>query len=317
MKDRLYYVPADDADSDKVGAYLLDAAGTALTSTLVGADQALDVNVVQSVLPNGAATEATLADILADTANIDTNIAAILADTANIDTNVAAILADTADIEIATEAIAADIAALEKAEDAAHSSGDSGIMSLAVRRDADTSLVDTDGDYAPLQVDANGRLKVAAEVSVEPSDAEYAEDSAHSSGDTGLFMLAVRHDADTSLADTDGDYAPLQVDANGALKISGAVEVADSTPDTAILASAAAVSDVAASLVTALSNRRRILIENLGNKSIYVGDSGVADTDGFRVSPGSVLDLDLGPSVAVYAVCSSGQSANVRVLEVA
>jgi hypothetical protein len=46
-------------------------------------------------------------------------------------------------------------------EDAAHNSGDPGLMPLAVRRDANTSLVSTDGDYAPLQVDATGSLKVA------------------------------------------------------------------------------------------------------------------------------------------------------------
>jgi len=34
------------------------------------------------------------------------------------------------------------------------------VMSLAVRADADGALVGTDGDYAPLQVDANGYLKV-------------------------------------------------------------------------------------------------------------------------------------------------------------
>ena len=52
------------------------------------------------------------------------------------------------------------------AEDTAHTTGDNGNMILAVRSDAAGSLVDTDGDYSPLQVDANGRLRVDAEVSV-------------------------------------------------------------------------------------------------------------------------------------------------------
>lgn len=42
------------AASDSVAAYLADGAGTALTSTLVGSDQALDINVVQSVDPSTA-----------------------------------------------------------------------------------------------------------------------------------------------------------------------------------------------------------------------------------------------------------------------
>jgi hypothetical protein len=160
------------------------------------------------------------------------------------------------------------------AEDAAHGSGDKGVMALAVRRDANTTLADTTGDYAPLQVDANGSLKVAitagagsggtastddgaftaASGSGTPmmgfasSDAVdsgdvgvvamttarglhvnlrdgsgnamvFAEDAAHTTGDPGLMMFAVRRDANTTLVDTTGDYAPLQVDSAGSLKV--------------------------------------------------------------------------------------------------
>lgn len=45
---------------------------------------------------------------------------------------------------------------LAKAEDAAHSSGDVGVMGLAVRNDTLAALAGADGDYAPHQVDANG-----------------------------------------------------------------------------------------------------------------------------------------------------------------
>lgn len=44
-----------------------------------------------------------------------------------------------------------------------------------------------------------------------------AEDAAHSSGDLGIQALAVRNDTLAALADTDGDYTPLQVSALGAL----------------------------------------------------------------------------------------------------
>ena len=45
-----------------------------------------------------------------------------------------------------------------KLEDAQHSTGDAGVMPLAVRNDTLAALATTDGDYAPLQVDANGAL---------------------------------------------------------------------------------------------------------------------------------------------------------------
>jgi hypothetical protein len=54
---------------------------------------------------------------------------------------------------------------LGKAEDAAHAGGDTGVLGLAVRRDADTTSVDTDGDYAALLVDAVGALKVRGRLS--------------------------------------------------------------------------------------------------------------------------------------------------------
>jgi len=47
------------------------------------------------------------------------------------------------------------------AEDVAAQAADKGIAVLAVRRDADTSLVGTDNDYANLQVNSTGSLKVA------------------------------------------------------------------------------------------------------------------------------------------------------------
>jgi len=127
------------------------------------------------------------------------------------------------------------------AEDVGATAADKGIAVLAVRRDADTSLVGTDNDYANLQVNANGALKVevfdggdshtvdgtvavsSITTSVTPGSAATnlgkAEDAAHASGDVGVMALAVQQTADAALAGLTGDYAPLQVDDNGFLKV--------------------------------------------------------------------------------------------------
>ncbi|MES3028478.1 MAG: hypothetical protein V4820_11570 [Pseudomonadota bacterium] len=63
-------------------------------------------------------------------------------------------------VKTAVETTATNSTALAKAEDAAHASGDKGIMALVVRKDTATALAGTDGDYAPLEVDASGRLWV-------------------------------------------------------------------------------------------------------------------------------------------------------------
>ena len=44
-----------------------------------------------------------------------------------------------------------------------------------------------------------------------------AEDAAHSSGDVGVFVLAVRNDGEDNLVSASGDYAPLQVNSDGNL----------------------------------------------------------------------------------------------------
>lgn len=50
---------------------------------------------------------------------------------------------------------------LGKAEDAAHVSGDTGVMALAVQK-ATAAATAAEGDYAPLEVDSSGRLHASA-----------------------------------------------------------------------------------------------------------------------------------------------------------
>ena len=53
----------------------------------------------------------------------------------------------------------------------------------------------------------------------EAPNYQYPEDIPHVSGDVGTQALAVRQDVVTSLATLDGNYAPLQVNADGQLKV--------------------------------------------------------------------------------------------------
>ena len=71
-----------------------------------------------------------------------------------------------------------------------------------------------------------------------------AEDAVHGSGDTGIMFLAVRNDVLAALAGTDGDYAPFQVDADGALYITAA--------DLATIAGAVAGTEMQVDIVAAL-----------------------------------------------------------------
>lgn len=137
----------------------------------------------------------------------------------------------------------ANIVLLTKAEDAAHSSGDRGIQTLAVRKDTAAALAGTDGDYAPLEVDANGRLHVIDVSGVTLAAALKAEDAAHSSGDVGFVALARRIDTPASSSGTSGDYATIDTDAIGRVWVTDKHDVVSVTPtiDTNIFAAGDAV----------------------------------------------------------------------------
>jgi len=60
--------------------------------------------------------------------------------------------------------------ALGKAEDAAHASGDTGVMMLAVRNDTPGTLAGTTLDYVPPQVNATGSMRVIPSDGVNDAD---------------------------------------------------------------------------------------------------------------------------------------------------
>jgi len=136
---------------------------------------------------------------------------------------------------------------LGKAEDAAHTTGDTGVMALAVRKDSAAASSGTDGDYEPLSTDSTGQLRVnvgntvtvgshavtnAGTFAVQVDGAaltalQLIDDPVATLGTTtytetstkGMIVGAVRRDADTTLVDTTNEVGPLQMDANGRLKV--------------------------------------------------------------------------------------------------
>jgi len=74
---------------------------------------------------------------------------------------------------------------LGKAEDAAHTSADTGVMALAVRKATAANVSDTDGDYEPLQV-SGGHAWVALPPTTVPTQATFtrpADTTAYAASD--------------------------------------------------------------------------------------------------------------------------------------
>lgn len=81
---------------------------------------------------------------------------------------------DIGDVDVTSIIPGTGATNLGKAEDAAHITGDVGVMMLGVRNDNFTTLTSDEGDYSPFQLDQFGRLytKAAAEGTVAHDDAD-------------------------------------------------------------------------------------------------------------------------------------------------
>jgi hypothetical protein len=155
-------------------------------------------------------------------------------------------------------------------EDCQHISGDKGQFMLAVRHDADTSLVSHDGDYAPLQVDANGKLKVDATLDVT-FDYVYAEDDPNASGSLGVYTLAVRRDTLAINTSNDGDYADFKVNDRGGLWSVPVGTVADNVADNEYPVKVGSRSEWGALGALGATNNRADLISDKYRR-VYVND---------------------------------------------
>lgn len=88
--------------------------------------------------------------------------------------------------------------------------------------------------------------------------------------------------------------------------------------DTAIAnaANTLAVADTAQDIVASpLASRKYLYVRNMANKKIYIGSTGVTAANGFPISPGSVAELRVGASVDVEFVGSTGDTPEIRTLE--
>lgn len=94
---------------------------------------------------------------------------------------------DIGDVDVTSVTPGTTATSLGKAEDAAHTSGDVGVMALAVRNDAMGTLTSTDGDYSPISATSTGRLLVTP----APSSAMVrGSASVAGTGDTSLVAAS-------------------------------------------------------------------------------------------------------------------------------
>ena len=147
-----------------------------------------------------------------------------------------------------------------------------GIFPSVISKDRDDNVIGnpifvqiSDG-VEIIEVNADGSINIGSIIpGVGATDLGKAVDSVAGATDTGVMSLVVRNDALASLVDTDGDYAPLQVDANGSLYVTGSFTSADVIID-----------DEAFTPATSSVGMAGFFVDETATDSVDEGDGGAA-----------------------------------------
>lgn len=167
---------------------------------------------------------------------------------------------------------------LGKAEDAAHASGDVGVMALSVRQDAAAALAGTDADYQPLITDASGRLHVNVGNTVTVGS--------HAVTNAGTFAVQNTAQASTNTQEIVGDVADDAPAAGNPVLVCGVAVETDGTDPTTVSAEGDA-----AYLRT--DRARRLLVSEHHPRSFFTSaDYSSAQTNtSVQAAPGASLSL--------------------------
>jgi len=253
--------------------------GTADSSTMIVAGGGVEAAALRVTIASDS-TGVLSVDDNGSTITVDGTIAvSAITDALPAGTNAIGKLAsntgvDIGDVDVTSIIPGIGATNLGKAEDAAHSSGDVGVMALAVRQDSQEDF-GADGDYVPLSIDANGALRVSG----GGGGTEYTEDDAAPANPVGTAILAERDDALGGLTPVAGDWSHLFCDANGALWVhDDALDVALSGTELQVDIVAAIPAgdnnignvDIASSVAIAITDNDSTLSIDDGDSSITV-----------------------------------------------
>lgn len=205
------------------------------------------------------------------------------------------------------------------AEDAVHGSADPGVQVLAVRRDANTSLVDLTGDYAPLQVDATGSLKVAIISGAGTGGTSATDDAAYTVGSgsgTPVMGYAAADSVDA------GDVGVVRMTTARGLHVHmvDATGAAASLSTTAAKASTATLTSVAGSATSVTlkalnASRLAVEIYNDSTAILYVAYAATATSSAYtkQLQQGESLREELYTGIITGIWASA--TGNARVTE--
>jgi hypothetical protein len=191
------------AASDSIGAYVRASDGTLITAT----GTALDVNI------DNASIAVTATDL--DIRNL---------------------VFATDKVDVSGSEVSLDATTLAALENITVSATDLDIRNLVAATDSvQSNLADGAGNLLTSTAGALDINIASGSITVTEEDV-YAEDAAHTSGDKGGFVLAVRQDTLASSTSADGDYAAFKQNQKGELYVKDADVLAQLTSGVVVTA---------------------------------------------------------------------------------
>ena len=165
------------------------------------------------------------------TVSIDDGGGAITVD-GTVTANLAAGTNNIGDVDVLSVVPGTGATALGKAEDAAHTTGDTGVSILGVRRDTAATSATTDGDYATVNLDATGRLWThdpVAEALLTTIDADTSNLSVVGGGTEAAAIRVTIANNSTGVLSVDDNGSTLSIDdGGGAITVDGTVAATQS-----------------------------------------------------------------------------------------
>lgn len=209
---------------------------------------------------------------------------------------------------------------------------DSALHSVAVRDAAGDELaIEADGS---ITVNASGGSFVVTATDLDIRDLDSAQDSVEIKTAAGQALaidgsgfLTANINGTVTVDATDFDIRDLShtqdsirigdgtdflaVNADGSINTNAAEDAYD-TWQTSTLSASSTAAEIAA---TPLANRLRMVIQNLGNRDVYLGeDNTVTTSTGLKLPKGSSMDMKYGAAANVFAITASG-TADLRIAE--
>lgn len=345
-KQQLIFDEASLATSDQVGAHILGTGDAKITSTDVGGEESLNVNVKNTLSISLAAEKdedsahvsgdkgvhilAVRQDTLAastsatgDYGSIKTNALGevyvhdtdakteLVAANASLD----AIEASVASIDGKDFATETTLALIEGKDFATETT-----LALIEGKDfaTETTLALIEGKDFATETTLSGIKTATDQLTFDTGrlkvladialESDVADDAADTENPLKVGTRAVS--GLLSAISASGDKANMISDMYRRVRVSDAPNVGASY---GALTVAVTATQVAAS---ALAGRTRIMVQNVGTKDAYVGfTNAVTTANGIKVARGAVLELPFGENLSMYAI-ASGSSTEFRVIEI-